>query len=144
LTTSDLAPAVLAPPQFDVNGKQFAAATLPGPATAFVMPNGALSGVTSRPASPGETITLYGIGFGPVSPSTPAGMIASQAATLNNQLTVQIGTVPATVQYAGLAPGYVGLYQINVTVPSITAGDWPLVIQLNGTQVGQSLYVTTQ
>jgi uncharacterized protein (TIGR03437 family) len=144
LTTSDLAPALLAPPAFSISGKQYVAATLPTATTTFVLPTGAIAGVASRPASVGEVITLYGIGFGPVSPSTPAGTIATQAASLTNQVTVQFGTVPAVVQYAGLAPGFVRLYQVNVTVPAVSAGDWPLVVQLNGTKVPQTLYITTQ
>ena len=108
------------------------------------MPAGAVSGLTTRPASAGDVITLYGIGFGPVSPSIAAGNIATQSNALTNKLTVQIGSVPATVQYAGLAPGFVGLYQFNVTVPALSPGDWPLVIQLNGTQLSQALYLTTQ
>jgi uncharacterized protein (TIGR03437 family) len=92
---------------------------------------------------PGETVTLYGIGFGPVSPATTPGTVAALADTVTNNVTVQIGGMPATISYSGLAPGFVGLYQFNVVAPNISAGDWPLVMQVNGTPVAQGLYITT-
>jgi len=91
---------------------------------------------------PGEVITLYGIGFGQVSPAIPAGSIAATASSVTNPVNVQCGSTPATVQYAGVAPGFVGLYQFNVQVPNLPAGDWPLVISVNGTPVAQNLYIT--
>jgi uncharacterized protein (TIGR03437 family) len=36
------------------------------------------------------------------------------------------------VQYVGLAPGFVGLYQTNFTVPSLTAGSYPMVLTVGG------------
>jgi uncharacterized protein (TIGR03437 family) len=145
VNTADVAPELLAPPSFAAAGRQYVVATLPTSdgSTAFVGPSGAVGGVNMRPAKPGEVITLYGIGFGPVSPSTPAGSIATTASSVTNAVTVQIGSTPATVQYAGLAPGFVGLYQFNVQVPNISAGDWPLVVSVNGTAVSQNLYMTT-
>ena len=89
-------------------------------------------------------ITLYGIGFGPVSPGTPSGSIAIHSEHRHAiRVTVQFGSTPATVQYAGLAPGFVGLYQFNVQVPNMLPGDWPLVIAVNGTPVAQNLFITT-
>ena len=145
VNTADLAPELLSPPSFAIAGRQYVVATLPvGDGTVtYVGPSGGITGVNMRPAKPGEVITLYGIGFGPVSPSTPAGTIATQAGSLTNPVTVQFGSTPATVQYAGLAPGFVGLYQFNVQVPNILAGDWPLVVSVNGTAVAPNLFVTT-
>jgi uncharacterized protein (TIGR03437 family) len=71
------APGILAPPSFNIGGKQYAAATFTDGVT-FVLPVGAIAGVTSRPAKPGETIVLYGIGFGRVSNNLPAGQIVQQ------------------------------------------------------------------
>lgn len=76
-----------------------------------------LPAVPSRPAKPGETIIFYGIGFGSVTPDVPAGRIATDTNRLQSQLEVLFNGVPAQVNYAGQAPGSVGLYQFNVVVP---------------------------
>jgi uncharacterized protein (TIGR03437 family) len=48
--------------------------------------------------------------------------------------TVTIGDVPATVLFSGLAPTYVGLYQINAQVPATApSGDTvPLLVSIGG------------
>jgi uncharacterized protein (TIGR03437 family) len=52
------------------------------------------------------------------------------------------GDVSARVDYAGLAPGYVGLYQFNVVVPAGTSsGDVPLRIVSGTEPIQQSLYI---
>src|SRR5213075_3085870 len=80
VTVADVAPAILAPASFAVAGKQYAVATFPSSdgSVTYVGRAGAIAGVNMRPAKPGEVITLYGIGFGPVSPGTAAGSIAAQ------------------------------------------------------------------
>ncbi len=94
----------------------------------------------SLPAGPvkaGDTIVLFGIGFGPVTPTVPAGNIARGLTTLAG-VTVTFDGVPARIVYAGLSPGSVGLYQFNVTVPESAApgGDFVryagLVASING------------
>jgi len=79
----------------------------------------------AAPASQGEIIVLYVVGLGRVTPDTTAGHIASNAATITAFSQLQIllaGTAcPAgNVLYAGLAPGFAGLYQINFIVPPLT------------------------
>lgn len=147
ITVSDVAPALLAPPAFQVNGTQYAVATFPAAdassGVTYVGPVGFINGVNSRPARPGDVITLYGIGFGPVTPATPAGTIASQATNLSNSFTIMFGQTPATVLYSGLAPGFVGLYQFNIQVPSVSPGDWPLSVQVGGTTLSQKVTITT-
>ncbi len=77
-------PGLLAPPSFQVGGNQYVVAVLPD--GTYVLPAGAVAGLTSRPAKPGETITMYGIGFGSVTPAFPAGQIVTQ----QNQLDVAV------------------------------------------------------
>ena len=92
--------------------------------------------VTSgNPAKRGETVLIYLTGLGAVNPpvvdGTAGGVspLSKAAATVN----VLIGGLPATVSYAGLAPLYPGLYQLNVVVPAdlaVTAtGAFPLAVQ---------------
>jgi len=140
LTVNSLEPGFLAPPAFVVNGNQYLAALFSDGVT-FVLPPGAISGVTSRQAKPGETITTYGIGFGGVTPNIPAGQIAGVASQLDASLQVMFGSTPATLSYWGLAPGFVGLYQFNIVVPNIDNNDLVPVTFTLGSQSGvQTLY----
>ena len=71
VTVASVEPGLLAPSSFNIGGKQYVAATFPD--GSFALPAGAIPGVTSRPAMPGDTVTLWGVGFGPVTPNIPAG-----------------------------------------------------------------------
>jgi uncharacterized protein (TIGR03437 family) len=90
----------------------------------YAAPTGTIPGAT--PAQPGGYVVMYCTGLGPVTnqPSTgsPAGF--SPLAQAIGQVTVSIGGVTTTPEFAGLTPGAVGLYQVNVQVPqSVTPGD---------------------
>jgi uncharacterized protein (TIGR03437 family) len=145
LTTSTLAPALLAPTSFQVAGKQYVAATFSSSdgSLTFVGAAGSIAGVNLAPAKPGDVITLYGIGFGPVSPATPAGTIDTGATTVTHDVKVLFGQASAQLLYAGEAPGLVGLYQFNVVVPNVMPGDWPLVVTIDGNPINQTLFITT-
>jgi uncharacterized protein (TIGR03437 family) len=80
-----------------------------------------LPGVTTTPAKPTETIVLYGTGFGPSTPPLPSGQVVGTAASLANTVTVTIGGAAAPVTYSGQVGS--GLYQFNVTIPSLPNGD---------------------
>jgi uncharacterized protein (TIGR03437 family) len=137
-------PGLFSPPTFKVGNHQYVGALFLDGHT-FAMPTGAVSGITSRPAKPGDTIVLYGVGFGSVTPNTPAGQIASGQTNLSNNFTVSFGTAPATVTYSGLAPGLVGLYQFNVIVPTIPAGDTvPMTFSLGSAAGKQTPYIAVQ
>jgi uncharacterized protein (TIGR03437 family) len=100
-----------------------------------------IPGVTTTPAQPGETILLYGTGFGPTNPSLPTAQLVTTAAALANAVQVTIGGATATVVYAGLVGP--GLYQLNVTVPNLPNGDAAVVASIGGvsTQTGVSLTI---
>jgi uncharacterized protein (TIGR03437 family) len=122
LTVNAVEPGLLAPASFQIGGKQYVVALFPD--GTYVLPIGAISGVASRPAQPGDTITLYGIGFGAVTPATPAGQIAAGQTQLAERLQVLFGDNAGEITYAGLAPGFVGLYQFNVMVPNWLRATW--------------------
>jgi uncharacterized protein (TIGR03437 family) len=136
----DTKPGLLAPSQFLAGGKQYAVAVLGD--GAFSGPAGAFSGVNTRAPKPGETITFYGIGFGPVAPSASDGVIVSKQNATTQTMQVFFGDTPATVAYSGLVAGFLGLYQFNVVVPAIPANSTiPLTFKLNGA-AGQQALVT--
>jgi uncharacterized protein (TIGR03437 family) len=92
--------------------------------------------VAATPAPRGQYITIYCTGLGTVSnpPATGATAVADPVSSTVANATVTIGGVPATVNFAGLAPGFVGLYQVNALVPSsVSPGSAvSLVLIING------------
>jgi uncharacterized protein (TIGR03437 family) len=133
---------LLATSVFNIGGTQYIAALYQDGFT-FVGAPGLIAGVPFRAAAPGDTITLYGIGFGDVTPSIPPGVVVSTANTLPG-LTISFGSTQATVTYAGLAPNAIGLYQFNLTVPPVDTGDHRIVARVNGVEMPQIGYLTVQ
>lgn len=121
-------------PAFFVNGNYAIATHQDG---SLVAPSGTISGAT--PAAKGETIILWGTGFGAVSPSVPAGQTSSQALGSNsiayalNPPVITLGGVPATVVADALNPSALGLYQIAVTIPTtVSSGDQQILATVGG------------
>jgi uncharacterized protein (TIGR03437 family) len=86
-----------------------------------------------RPAHPGETITVYGIGFGATAMGPVPGAPPTAADSISSSYSVQIGGMNASASYAGVTPGSAGLYQLNVTVPAgLAAGTYPIVLMVSG------------
>ena len=93
----------------------------------------------ASPAQPGEFLILFLTGLGAVSPAIPAGTPGGDNAANGplNQVaagaaTVTFGGKPATVVFAGLAPGFAGLYQINFQVPEAATGGTVVVATRDG------------
>jgi uncharacterized protein (TIGR03437 family) len=126
-------PGLLAP--FSSGGKQYIAA---------FQGRTVVGSPTFTPVKPGDVITLYGIGFGTVSPAVPAGRIADQLNSIVAPLKIRIGGSDATASYQGLAPNFVGLYQFNITVPNVGDGDQPVAVDLGGISTGQDIYITVK
>lgn len=139
-----LQPGLYAPASSNIGGLQYVWAQLPD--GSIVLPSGAASSAPSRPAKVGEVMVMYGVGFGPVTPAIPAGQIVQQPNTLAENFHIEFGGVPATaVQYDGLAPGAVGLYQFNVVVPNVGAGNAiPLTFTIANYPGQQTLYTAVQ
>jgi uncharacterized protein (TIGR03437 family) len=74
------------------------------------------------PANPGEEVIFYGTGFGPVDPPLETGA-PSNGNQITSTATLTIDGLPADIQFAGGAPGFVGLNQINVVVPGLARSD---------------------
>jgi uncharacterized protein (TIGR03437 family) len=75
----------------------------------------------ATPAARGEVIVIYCAGLGAVNPPVNQGDAPTTASRTVNEATVTIGGMKADVQYAGVTPGYAGLYQVNATVPPTVA-----------------------
>jgi uncharacterized protein (TIGR03437 family) len=139
IAVNTVEPGLLAPPNFDIGGTQYVVALFPD--YSYVLPAGAISGLSSSPAKSGDIIVLYGIGFGPVTPDIPAGQLVGEANSLATDFHIFIGGVECPVQYDGLAPSYTGLYQFNIVVPNVAAGNQPLTLTVDGVNGAQTLYV---
>jgi uncharacterized protein (TIGR03437 family) len=141
ITVNAVQPGIFAPSTLRVNDVQFAGALLDDGQT-YALPADALEGVPSRPVRVGETLTFTGIGFGAVNPGVEAGETTAEENSLLLPVTVRIGDAEATVQYAGLAPGQIGVYLFKVVVPEIAeAGILPLTITVDGAEISQKLSV---
>jgi uncharacterized protein (TIGR03437 family) len=103
---------------------------------------GLIAGVTTKPAKPGETILLYGTGFGPTNPPLPSALLVTTPAALANSVQVTMGGQAAPVAYAGLTAA--GLYQLNVTVPNLPDGDSPVLARVGGVQSQVGVLLTVQ
>jgi len=82
----------------------------------------------AAPAEPGEVVVLYATGLGPTNPLTQPNRIPTTAARLTNSSSfqVQLNGVPvehARIEYAGVTPGFAGLFQINVKLPDDLSAD---------------------
>lgn len=99
---------------------------------------GSVPGRSSRPAKRGEYVTIYCTGLGRVTNPPPSGSPSSANAlstTLQSPV-VTIDGIPSNVAFAGLAPTFIGLYQVDVRVPD-KAGSGearPVRVSIGGAQ----------
>jgi uncharacterized protein (TIGR03437 family) len=77
----------------------------------------------SNPAEGNEWVAIWASGLGAVNPTVPSGQIPQTALEIQDKasFTVLLNGVPldaSRIEYVGVAPGYAGLYQINIKLPS--------------------------
>jgi uncharacterized protein (TIGR03437 family) len=88
---------------------------------------------TANPAAIGETLTVYCVDLGAVTPALADGAPGTGAEITVATPTATIGGANAPVSFHGTAPGFVALYQVNVTVPQgLSSGNQPLVLTISG------------
>jgi len=117
------------------------AAAAPG---IFTMPNsshavaqnypGRTLNSADAPATPGQYVTVYLTGQGAVDHPLPTGA-AAPATPLSLPLAAteaRVGGRPAQVAFAGLAPGFVGVLQMNLVIPDVPAGEQPFEVSIGG------------
>jgi uncharacterized protein (TIGR03437 family) len=92
----------------------------------IIRPTGSSLGYPTVAAKAGDSVVLYGVGFGPTSPVVLSGQAFSGAASTTDMVKVVINNVNVIPSFAGLSGA--GLYQINLTLPAgLGTGDVPLV-----------------
>lgn len=101
---------------------------------------------TDKPATGDEVLVVYGTGLGPVTVSVPTGQASPSnplAATVETPA-VTIGGILGDVIFSGMAPFFVGLYQVNVKMPgNVAAGDkTPLALTIGGQSAPPLLIAT--
>lgn len=86
----------------------------------------------ANPALVGSVVSVFFTGPGPVQTLPADGEAAPIAVpdTIASPVTATIGGMPAQIQFAGLAPGWVGLGQVNMTVPALGSGTFPVAITI--------------
>ena len=114
-------------------GKYLAAEHLSGALLGKVDLFPGTSSTFTTPAKPGETIQLFGTGFGLTSPPIAPGIVTDKLYNLTPTPTATVGTMNAAVAFAGLIPSLSQVYQFDITIPSNAPnGDLPLVVTVNG------------
>lgn len=93
----------------------------------------------SRAAIPGEIISVYGTGFGPIVSTVPSGTIPPGSVALQNPVTVRIGGLVAQVTFAGLVGA--GLNQINIRIPELPPGNHLLTIETGGGAIQPNIVI---
>jgi uncharacterized protein (TIGR03437 family) len=97
---------------------------------------------TTNGAAPNSSISVYFTGTGPLSNPPASGAAASSNPLSQAMLpySASIGGEPATVTFVGLAPGFVGLGQANITIPSsLSPGNYPLILTIGGVESNSAL-----
>jgi adhesin/invasin len=100
----------------------------------------------TNPASVGSYISVYLTGQGMVDQPVLTGAAAPIRTIANTlaQTTATIGGVAATVPFSGLAPGYVGLGQVNLLVPNVPAGDQQVIVTIGGVASNPAMIAVTK
>ncbi|HEX5227818.1 MAG TPA: hypothetical protein VFW44_08915 [Bryobacteraceae bacterium] len=117
-------------------------------------PDNALTGIPSHPVKAGDVVTIYAIGLGPTTPVVPSGTASptKPLATVPGNTQVCFGVVTpfsqplcAKPSFVGLTPNFVGLYQINVTIPSgIKAGNSTVSVILEDNTASDNALLAVQ
>jgi uncharacterized protein (TIGR03437 family) len=137
-TASNVTVAAVAPSIFVVDAQ----------GTAAIVKNADFSLITgANAAKAGDTIVIYSTGLGQTTPAVETGtLVVPPSGGFNNTatVTVTIGGVNAPVVYSIASPGFAGLYQTAVTVPSgLTGSTAPLILR-SGTTASNTVNLAIQ
>jgi len=104
--------------------------------------NGAIN-APDQPAASGSVVTAYLTGQGTLDVPIPTGSAAPQDPPIGALATVSatVGGQNTEVTFAGMTPGLVGVFQVNLRIPALAPGDYPLAIGV-GTAVSNTALIT--
>jgi uncharacterized protein (TIGR03437 family) len=141
-TVNSIAPSFFTIGTNSKNGDVYIAATHAN--GAFIGPAGLITGTTTTPATAGETIAIYGTGFGQTSPAAPNGQVLSSALPLPVPPTIVIDGEVASVTFAGMVEP--GVYQFNVVIPAnvSTSQDVFVIGLLGNGETQANAFITMQ
>ena len=109
----------------------------------IVGPTGTSLGYKTVAAKAGDSVVLFGVGFGPTNPAVPAGSPFSGEAPTSNPVKLLLNNVSVAPSFSGLSSA--GLYQINLTVPvGLGVGDVPLQAMVGGVQTPSGVVMSLQ
>jgi uncharacterized protein (TIGR03437 family) len=109
----------------------------------IIGPTGSSLGYPTVAAKAGDTVALFGTGFGPTNPAVAPGAPFSGAAATSNAVAININNVKISPTFAGLSGA--GLYQINLIVPSgLGTGDVSLQATVGGVQTASGVVISLQ
>jgi uncharacterized protein (TIGR03437 family) len=100
---------------------------------------------SDNPASAGSAVIVYCTGLGMAAPAVPTGAVApSSPLSSVPGVTASVADGPAQVYFAGLAPRFVGLEQVNVIIPAGTAAGYQSLVLTAGTDSSQWVMVNVK
>ncbi len=107
-------------------------------------PTGTSLGFPTVAAKAGDTLELFGVGFGPTNPTVLAGQVYSGVAAATNSVQLLINNIPVLPGFTGIVEA--GLYQINVVqLPAgLGTGDVPLLATVGGVQTPTGVVISLQ
>jgi len=108
-------------------------------------PTGSAFGYATVAAKPGDIVELYGVGFGPTTPTVPAGQAFTGAAPidLTNDFALYINNVLIKPSFVGISSA--GLYQINLTIPfGVGEGDVALTATCGGLETQRGVLISLE
>lgn len=109
----------------------------------IVGPTGNSLGYRTVAAKAGDALILFGVGFGPTTPSVAAGRAFAGSAPTSSPVTFRINGTAVTPVYSGLTSA--GLYQFNLTLPAgLGSGDVPLIASVGGVQTPTGVVLSLQ
>lgn len=142
VNVAPVVPAFLAPPvaPFKTATRQFIAAFFPDSTGNGPFAGNPAESPLFRSARPNDRLIIYAVGLGNVTPRQQAGRIVTGPTALDS-ISLNFGGTPVVLEYAGHAPNFVGLYQINAVVPNLPPGEYEIGGTVNGTPIPRGIFI---